>query len=468
LRQVLRANFEEVMLLPPSLDEWIGPKHPARFIREFVEQIDLAAEGFEIPNWEEGGVCFAPELLLSVWLYGYLRRIRSLRGLEQACASDLAFMYLSGMHRPDHNALWRFWKANKKALKAIFKKTVRVAVKLELVELVLQAIDGTKIMASCSKHGSFDAAHLRRLEHQLEESINRLEHQIEQAGPELSLAPAALHEDLADRRRLQSQVKAALQNLEASASRYIHPKELDARRMKTEGSKRFGYNAQISVDAKAQIVTAAEVTSQQNDSQQLLPMIEAAQANTQAPSQCTLADSGYSSGAQLAAVQEHGHQVIAPLAHPIQNTQQNPYHSSAFGYDREADVVICPQGQKLLFNHSRDRRGQLIRVFRNAAACAHCSVRSLCTTDRRGRAIDVGPFDQAIAIQRQKMAKVENQQLFKERARIVEPVFAAIKALWQFQRWTVRGLENVCSQWTLLCTTWNLKKLYQRWAADIA
>ena len=82
-----------------------------------------------------------------------------------------------------------FLESEQKALKAIFKKTVQVALKLELVELGAQAIDGTKIMASCSKHGSFDAAHLRRLEHQLEESINRLEHQIEQAGPELSSVP---------------------------------------------------------------------------------------------------------------------------------------------------------------------------------------------------------------------------------------------------------------------------------------
>ena len=59
------------MLLPPSLDEWIGPKHPARFIREFVEQIDLAAEGFEIPNWEEGGVCFCSGVVVervALWL----------------------------------------------------------------------------------------------------------------------------------------------------------------------------------------------------------------------------------------------------------------------------------------------------------------------------------------------------------------------------------------------------------------
>ena len=456
------------MLLPPSLEEWLGPKHPARFIREFVEQIDLAAEGFEIPASEEGGVCYAAELLLSVWLYGYVRRIRSLRGLEQACASDLAFLYLSGMHRPDHNALWRFWKANKKALKAIFKKTVQVALKLELVELVVQAIDGTKIMASCSKHGSFDATHLRRIEGKLEESIKVLEQQIEQSGQQTSLAPGQLHEDLADRRRLQSQVKAALQSVEAQSSNYVHPKELEARRMKSDGAKRFGYNAQVSVDAKAQIVTAAEVSNQQNDAQQLLPMIEAAQANSGGSAQWTLADSGYSSGAQLSAVQQRGYEVIAPLMKSVQNSQSKPYHCSAFDYDKEADVVICPQGQPLLFHHQRQRRGQWIRVFRNATACANCPVRSLCTRDRRGRAIDVSAFDQAFAIQRQKMAQSQNQQRLKERARIVEPVFAAIKAHGQFQRWTVRGLENVRSQWTLLCTVWNLKKIYQLWAASIA
>jgi len=462
VRNIKRADYDQLHLLPPSLEDWVCEGHPARFIREFVQSLDLAKTGFKEPNAEEGGECYAPELLLAVWLYGYFCKIRSTRRLEQACVENVGFMWLCGLHKPDHNALWRFWKDNKAALKQLFKTTVKVALKLDLVALALQAIDGTKIQAVATKHGRFDLQHNRKLAAKLEQSIAQLEKQIASAGPEEQQTVAELSQDLGTKARLKEKVQTAIQQIEQQESSHLHPQEPEARRMRTEGPNRFAYNAQAAVDSKKQIVTAAEVNNQENDQALLVPMIEAAGANTGQSCPKTLADTGYSTGQQLAQAQARELEVLAPLNKRVEG-ENNPYHSSQFRYVAEKDLVICPQQQELKFHHRRQRNGVELKVYRNSQACAGCRVRSLCTSERQGRGVDIGPYSEAIAQHRAKMRDPAQRELLKQRSRIVEPVFAQIKENGGFRRWTLRGLKNVQTQWSMLCATWNLQKIFQVW-----
>jgi hypothetical protein len=74
------------------------------------------------------------------------------------------------------------------------------------------------------------------------------------------------------------------------------------------------------------------------------------------------------------------------------------------------------------------------------------------------------PFKEAIARQQMKHAYPENAALLRRRKTIVEPIFAYIKRILSFRRWTIRGLDNVQAQWSLLCTAVNLRKMYTAWA----
>src|SRR5271154_4521086 len=150
MAQPTAPDYGQQFLFPPALEDWVPDDHPARFLREFVDQLDLPKLKFVIPAAAEGRPPYAPSLMLKIWLYGYFHRIRSTRKLEIACGEHLSLLWLTGLIVPDHNSLWRFWKENKTAMGQVFKQTVQLALRTGAVGLALQALDGTKIQAAGS------------------------------------------------------------------------------------------------------------------------------------------------------------------------------------------------------------------------------------------------------------------------------------------------------------------------------
>jgi transposase len=166
--RVLRPNHAQRLLLPPAVDDWVPPTHPVRFVSTFVDSLDLAELGMEQEVADEGRPPYAVDLLLKVWLFGYMERIRSTRALEKACLDRMPFLWLTGNLHPDHNTLWRFFKLHRKGLPKLFKKLMRTAAAADLVGFALHALDGTKLTAASST----DAAHHRKA---LEEKLKRLD-----------------------------------------------------------------------------------------------------------------------------------------------------------------------------------------------------------------------------------------------------------------------------------------------------
>jgi hypothetical protein len=399
-------------------------------------------------------------LLLKIWLYGYLHRIRSMRGLERACANELPLLWLSGMITPDHNSLWRFWNENRKALRELFKQSVRIAAQNGLVGLAMQALDGTKIQAVASGHTGWTKEHMEKLLAQAEQTVQQVEQQIEQAGPLEVATEYSMPAPLQEPEQLRELVQKGLQQLEDTNRKHFHPHEPEARRMQCEGRNRFAYNAQAVVDSKERIVTAIAVTNAENDQGQLVPMLQAAQANVGSAAEVNTADSGYGRGSDLLAAQQAGYSVLTPVCEgtPAAN---NPYHAHHFQYQQSSQSVTCPLGKQLTYQREAKQKGQVVKLYR--CQCQDCPVREQCTSDPKGRVIEIWAHTAVVQAQRVKLAQPEQQKKLRERAAVVELVFANVKQLCEFRRWTFRGLEGAQAQWSMVCLAMNLRKLFNYW-----
>ena len=463
MAQPIAPDYGQQFLFPPALEDWVPADHPARFLREFVDQLDLAALGFAIPTAVEGRPPYAPSLLLKIWLYGYFHRIRATRKLEAACREHLALLWLSGLIQPDHNSLWRFWRDNQKALRGLFKQSVEVAVRAGAVGLALQAVDGTKIEAAASGYSGWSKEYMEKLLVQLDSALDQVELQIVQANAQAEQIPGyRLPAGLAQRQALREQIQKGLAQLQADGREHYHRVEPEARRMKVGSSTRYAYNAQAVADAQEGVVVACEVSRQETDGGQLVPMIQAARENLGVTAQqtTTVADAGYGAGTDLQAATDQGFAVLVPPAEG-KPAQDNPYAGQHFGYDPIQQSVTCPRGQRLTHEGHTTKQG--MRVERYRCRWGNCPVRADCTRDPKGRQIEIWPHTAVVQAMRERLREPGPASQLGQRGQIIERVFGQIKQHDGFRRWTVWGLEKVRTQWALLCTTLNLRVLYRRW-----
>jgi transposase len=482
---VIDADYSTRWLLPPSLEDLVPANHPARFIREFVDSLDLPELGLVDSPSLDGRPPYAKSLLLKVWLYGYFHGIRSTRKLERACREHLSLLWLTGMNQPDHNSLWRFWNAHKKQVRELYRQSVRVALKADLVSLALLAVDGTKIEAASSGRSGWSKEYMEKVLQQLDSVLAQREAAIEH-NEHAEQGEYRLPESLSERQALKAAVQKGLAELRESSREHYHPVEPEAHRMKCNGINRFAFNAQAVADEKKGIIVACDVTDHEHDVGQLTLMLSQArelvqevvaaavnsdqpavesQSKPQEPEVVALkavADTGYGSGADIAQAKAAGFDVVAPIPEG-KPKKDNAYHASVFIYDRQRDVCVCPEGKELTLQGSKDRRGTMVNIYR--CRCKECPVRTRCTKDSKGRTIEIAGHHQEVVAMRAKLATAEGQDRYAQRARIIEPRFAEVKSNQGFRRWTVRGLQKVKAQWAWICMTANLHILFRSWAA---
>ena len=463
---------EQMWLLPPSLDELLPLNHPARFVAEFVDALDgegWAELGVDIEGDPMGAPAYHPRALLSVWLYGFMTGVRSCRKLETACRDQIPYLWLTGWQHPDHNTLWRFYKGHRQAMRKLFERTVRTAVTMKLVELAVQAVDGTKVVANASLNRSYDAAGLSGLLKRLERAIADLEAQNE-AGEDA--AGAHLPEELANKEALRERVRQALDDL-VSQKRHkrINLTDPEARLMKGRQGIVAGYNAQAMVSptetdggATGMLVTAVDVVDAANDNAMLAPMMEQAEETTGTKSQMTLADAGYFAASHLAQCDRRGQEVVVPEAR--QRFLKDPYHKDRFIYDEHSDSFRCPQGQTLAFVRIQHANGVPLRLYRaSGVVCQLCPVFGVCTKAKEiGRSLAIGPHDAVLRRHRAWMSTSAAREAYKLRKQLVEPVFGIIKEQQRARRFLLRGLANVTAEWTILATAFNLRTLWRAWS----
>lgn len=172
-------NRAQTLLFPVSIDEAIAHDNEVRLIDLFVEKLDLGELGFDISFDENGRPAYHPADLIKLFIYGYMNRIRSSRQLEKECKRNIEVLWLLKHLAPDHNTISNFRRDNKKAIKGVFRQTVKMAQYFNLIGGTLIAGDSTKLRAQNSKKNNYNQKkidrHLAYIDNKLEEYNNALE-----------------------------------------------------------------------------------------------------------------------------------------------------------------------------------------------------------------------------------------------------------------------------------------------------
>jgi len=240
----------QTFLLPPSLEEWTPVEHPVRFVAALIEGLSAAdwrAMGIDPTPDPVGAPRYAPALLTSLWVWGFMSGVRSARALERACREQIPVRWLTGNQCPDHNTLWRFYQAHREGMRALLTRSIRVAVAADLVDLALMAVDGTKLRANAAAERSLTTEGLQALLARTERAIATLEAQ-NAGGAE---APPGLPAKLRQRQALQAQVRAALaaDRVAQRGRAKVNLTDADAALMKGRQGIAPAYNAQAAVVA---------------------------------------------------------------------------------------------------------------------------------------------------------------------------------------------------------------------------
>src|ERR1700680_3036985 len=121
----LTSDRDAPLLLSPSLQDWLPPKHLARFVVEAVEQMDLRA--IEESYAGRGERAYRPKMLVALLIYGYATGVFSSRKIERACLEIISFRYIAANTSPDHDTIADFRKRVLPDLPSIFLQVLLIA-----------------------------------------------------------------------------------------------------------------------------------------------------------------------------------------------------------------------------------------------------------------------------------------------------------------------------------------------------
>jgi transposase len=150
-------NRKQQQFFPPSIDEYVNEDNPVRAIEAYVELLDMVELGFTKAALisADGQPAYHPKLLLKIYIYGYLNKIRSSRKIESEIKRNIEMMWLCGGLSPSYKTISDFRKENSQALKRVFREFVLLCKEIDLIEGKLIAIDGAFLRANAlARHTS--------------------------------------------------------------------------------------------------------------------------------------------------------------------------------------------------------------------------------------------------------------------------------------------------------------------------
>ena len=450
----------QTLLFPERLEDYIGAENPVRFLDAFISSLNLHMLGFDKAQCATTGrPPYDPAVLLKLYLYGYLHRVRSSRLLEAECHRNVEVIWLTGKLAPDYKTIADFRKDNLKPLKAVARQFTVLCRKLELFGGELLAVDGSKFAAVNARDRNFNADKLKELiaraDARLAEYLAQLDSADEAEPGEATLTKSELAEKIAALEEKRDWHEELLGELDEE-QKQISVSDADTRKMPAAQGMIVGYNAQVAVDAKHKLIAADDVTNEGSDYQQLASMALEAKSNLELTKSEVVADAGYYNACEVGRCVEHGITPYIPKADTSANTRLGLYGKSRFKYDAAKDEYVCPAGAALTYRFSTVELDRELKYYR-ASGCKACALKSRCTRNQGNRTITREANEHLMEAMAQRM-KAQPAK-FKLRKTLAEHPFGTIKRWFGYTHFLLKGLPKVRCEWSLTTLAYNLKRV---------
>jgi transposase len=450
-------------LFPECLEDWIDENNPVRVIDVFVGGLGLAELGFDrVAPEATGRPSYHRSVLLKLYIYGYLNRVQSSRRLEREAGRNVEVMWLTGRLVPDHKTIADFRKDNGRAIRQVCARFIMLCRTLGLFADVSVAIDGSKFKAVNNRDKNFTRAKMERRMAQIEESVARYLQQLDTADrqePSEALKIKASHlKEKIEKLKQEMQRLATLKvEMLATPDQQISLTDPDSRSMATSGrgSGVVGYNVQVAVETKHHLIVTHEVTNEGSDRSQLSAMARQAKATLNVEKLDAVADRGYFNGEEILACEEAGITVTLPKPMTSNSKAEGRFGKQDFRYVAEADVYVCPAGERLAYYYTTEDKGLVVHRY-VTNACRHCAIKHNCTKGKERR---ISRWEHEHVIDAVQRRLDEHPEKMRQRRETVEHPFGTIKARMGATHFLMKTLPRVASEMALHVLAYNLTRV---------
>ena len=461
-RFVQGADRTQGILLPEQPEDYVSEDNPVRVVDVFVDSLDLESLGFDgAQPAVTGRPAYHPNVLLKIYIYGYLNRVQSSRLLEREAQRNIEVMWLTSRLMPDFKTIADFRKNNGAAISKVCRQFVLLCRKLGLFANSDIAIDGSKFKAVNNRDKNFTDRKLQARIEQLEAHIARYLEELDRADRQPELVPDArvshLKEKIASIKSQIADFNEINKQLQQTPDKQISLTDPDARSMATSGrgTGMVGYNVQTAVDTKNHLIVSHEVTNVGHDRSQLASMSAQAQEAIGKKDVTVVADRGYYSGTEILACEELGVLPLVPKPMTSGNRAQGLFDKCDFVYDAARDEYRCPAGQAAPWRFTTVENGVQLHKYWSSA-CPSCPMKSQCTTGKNRR-ISRWEHEHVLDRMQQRLNVWPNPM--RLRRQTVEHPFGTLKAWMGATHFLTRSLPRVKAEMSLHVLAYNLKRV---------
>jgi transposase len=505
------CDREQLLLMPPSLTEWLPKNHLVWTILGAVEVMDLRRFEEEYRLGAAGRPAYDPAMMVALLLYSYARGNRSSRGIERACWEDVAYKVITSMRMPDHSTIAEFRRRHEREIEELFEDVLGLCREAGLVSVGVITIDGTKVKADASMDQNRSYREIVTQILREAEEIDRREDELygENRGdelPEQLQTPEGRKQALAEaKRRIEKRKDRAIRAEEPVAEPVVDPELVLGQGGRRGGRREWPRVARRELEARRAREAAPILRDREDRLFQALGRLEEnhrvdlaaneAYERWRATERDTLGR--VLKGNSKPFVPRELPEGTINLSDPdsrVMRTQGTPprqaYNAQTAVNDRQiilaAEITVDaadfghlePMLDTTLATLKRHRVSEQPEVV--IADAGYWHNRQIQEVTERGIEVLIPPdgtmregkrpgwehsFYEAM---RDKLKSDRGRKLYAQRKISVEPVYGQIKYNRRVDRFMRRGRAAAQSEWRLVTATHNLLKLHSHWIANTA